>query len=99
MNKEKMIEYSKHYKSVQKKLSVLVMIFIIIIGLICLGVGLVLCLYKATTARIVIGSILCGVGAFNIYLGIKFNIVSQRNLKYMSDSEAARRYSKITGKQ
>lgn len=99
MEKDKIEEFSKKYKSVQKKLSVAVMIFIVCLGLIFIGVGIFLCVYEYHRIRLIIGIIMVSAGLLNIGLGIKFNRFSQKNIEEMPKREAARRYSRITGKK
>ncbi len=97
MDKQTMEEYSKRYKSVQKKLSIGVMIFIVLIGGLFLGFGIYFCL-KIEFALKIVGIIMVVAGFFNIFLGVRFNIFSQKNLREMPPKEAAKRYCKITGK-
>ncbi len=99
MDIEKIEEFSNKYKNVQKKLSIAVMLFIILLGLVFIGVGIFLCVYEYHKVRLIIGIIMILAGLLNIALGIKFNRFSQKNISQMSKQEAARRYSRITGKK
>lgn len=98
MDKEKIEEYSKKYKSVQKKLSVVVMIFIILVGLVFLAGGIYFCFNENKILKFV-GIVMIVAGVLNVALGIKFNSFSQKNLKELPEKEAAKRYCKITGKE
>lgn len=99
MDKEKIEEYSRKYKRVQKKLSVGIMVFILLLGIGFIGVGVFFLVYEFALTRAVIGGIMLVAGILNCLLGIKFNSYSQKNLREMPAEEAARRYSRITGKK
>lgn len=99
MTKEKVLEYSKKYKKIQKRIAIIVTISILIIGIAALAGGICFCILDINKYTKVIGIILIVVALLDIFLGIKFIRFTLNNLKYMSSKEAAERYYKITGKE
>lgn len=95
MEKEKILEYSNKYKKTAYRISIVVMIFLILLGLALFGVGCWLCILKKNTTISIVGTIMIIVGMLIIYLSIKFIRFTKDNLKYMDDKTAAKKYCKI----
>ena len=89
MTEEEILEYSKIYKKHQKRLSFIIMIIIIAMGIILIGLGLFIAIYFKETFMIVAGIIMAILGGFDIPL-ITFlsalyglsNIIRLSGLKY-----------------
>ena len=71
MTKEEELEYANKYKKTAKKLGKVISIFIIVFGLVLIGVGIFLAVYNRTTIIIIIGSIMGIAGLLDIILAIK----------------------------
>lgn len=99
MDKETIEEFSRRYKSVQRKLSIVVAGFIMLLGAVFLGVGIYFAVVDYTITKCIIGCIMCTAGVLNVFLGIKFFKFTRKNLEKMPAREAAVRYSRITGKK
>ena len=97
MTKEEELEYANKYKKTAKKLGKVISIFIIVFGLVLIGVGIFLAVYNRTTIIIIIGSIMGIAGLLDIILAIKFNRFTNNRLEHISNKEACFRYCKIHG--
>ncbi len=97
MTEEEILEYSKIYKKHQKRLSFIIMIIIIVMGIILIGLGLFIAIYFKETFMIVAGIIMAILGGFDIPLIISFNKKTQIRIDKMTEIEAAKRYCKIYG--
>ena len=97
MTEEEIIKYSEIYKRHQKKLSFVLMIIIIIMGVILIGLGLFVAIAFKEIPMIIAGVIMATLGAFDIPLIIGFNKKTQIRIEVMTEIEAARRYCKIYG--
>ncbi|MGM9969306.1 MAG: hypothetical protein ACI35S_02805 [Anaeroplasma sp.] len=97
MDNNKIKEFSDKYRKHQIKLAKGIMIFLTTLGVLFIGVGFFLILYKSDYYRIIIGIIMIIAGILNIPLGIKFKKLSIKATNSISDLEAARRYMKIYG--
>ena len=96
MTKEEIINYANKYKKNQRILTIIVSIFIIILGLVFLGIGIFLCLDEKILIKI-IGVVMITAGFLDFMLGIRFIRFSYNNIKYMHNRDAATRYCKIHG--
>ena len=97
MTQEEILKYSDTYKKHQKKLSFILMIIIIVMGVILIGVGLFVAIAFKELPMIVAGVIMATLGAFDIPLIIGFNKKTQIRIEVMTEEEAARRYCRIYG--
>lgn len=97
MTQEDIIKYSEIYKRHQKKLSFVLMIIIIAMGVILIGLGLFIAILFKELPMVVAGIIMATLGAFDIPLIIGFNKKTQIRIEVMTEEEAAKRYCKIYG--
>lgn len=91
-------EFALKYKSVQKKLTVVVTVIIILFAIAILAMGFLL-MFSDNKYMLIVAVILMLISIFDIILGIKFCKISLKRIKNMPSKEAAYRYSKITGKK
>lgn len=96
MTREEIIEYANKYKKNQRILTIIVSIFIILLGLSFLGIGIYLCLDEKILIK-VIGIIMITAGFLDFMLGVRFIKFSLNNIKYMQNRDAAIKYCKIHG--
>ena len=85
-------DYSERYKKVSYRLALGLMIFVIVVGVVILGVGIFLAVYFQTQMLIIMGSIMGVVGILDIVLAVKFYISTKKRIANMKDSEANKRY-------
>ncbi len=97
MTKDDELEYATKYKKTAKKLGIVISVFIIVFGVLLIGVGTFLACYNRTTIIIIIGSIMALAGLVDIVLAIKFKKYTDRRLENISNREACFRYCKIHG--
>ncbi len=97
MTKDDELEYANKYKKTAKKLGVVISIFIIIFGILIIGLGIFLACYNRTVIIIVFGSIMGVAGILDIILALKFKKFTDRRLEKISNKEACYRYCKIHG--
>lgn len=98
MEQEKITQYANKYRKTQKRISLAVMIFIIIVGIIIVSFGIFF-LISSDVKSIVIGVIMVIAGLLDVSLSYKFYKVATKKINSLSDIEAKNRYVKITGKK
>lgn len=91
--KEISVKYRKH----QKRLSFVLMILIVSLGIILIGVGIFISIYSKEKFIIIAGVIMAVLGAFDIPLIIAFNKKTQNRIDKMTDIECVKRYCRVYG--
>lgn len=97
MDQTKIKLFAKKYRKTQNILSLVLTILILIVGLIVLSFGIYFVI-SIDLDSIIIGVIMILISILDIFMALKFYLTIKRRIKNMKDSEAAIRYTKITGK-
>ena len=97
MTAEEIKDISIKYRKHQKRLSFILMIIIVVLGIILISVGLFISIYSKEKFIIIAGVIMAILGAFDIPLMITFNNKTQKRIDNMTDVECAKRYCRIYG--
>ncbi|MBR4496589.1 MAG: hypothetical protein IKP12_05610 [Acholeplasmatales bacterium] len=98
MNRDDIPLYAKKYRKNYKITTIIVSIFIFIIGAIVLTIGLILALNnKDNTGLFATGVIMIFVALIDIVLGIIFINNSFKNIKMLPDKICAKRYLEVRG--
>ena len=97
MTLEEMKKYSDIYKKHQKKLSKIIMVIVIILGISFIIGGVLIPIFNYNNDNLFLGIIMVMAGFLDILLIIKFDKSNQKNITNMSDEEASTRYCKIYG--
>ena len=97
MNAEEIKDISIKYRKHQKRLSFVLMIIIVCLGIILVGVGIFISIYSKEKFIIIAGVIMAILGGFDIPLIITFNKRTQKRIDNMTDVECAKRYCRVYG--
>ena len=97
MTKEEIQLYAKKYRQNQKVLAIVILSIVILIALILLTVAILLFFQEITNLTYVLASILIVISGIDLFLGIRYMFFSNKKIKYIKDSEAAREYCRIHG--
>lgn len=99
MNKEEIPVLASKYRKNYRITTIIVSIFIFIIGAIVLTIGLILAFSKNDeTALFIVGIVMIIAAIIDIILGILFVTNSFKNVKMLPDKICAKRYLEVRGK-
>ncbi len=98
MNKEDIPILAAKYRKNYRITTIIVSIFIFLIGITVLVIGLILALNnKDNTELMVVGIVMCVAALIDLVLGVLFVENSFKNVKMLPDKICAKRYLEVRG--